>query len=142
MSDSIISNSESETVAIGAQLAQQLKQGDVVALSGEMGAGKTYFVKGIAKGLGFAGHVTSPTFTLLHEYRGGRLPLWHADWYRIQSHREIDFLGLDEVLQEGVLVMEWPEKVQMSSLIPTWNVKIEIKNETQRKISWEQVSCY
>lgn len=138
MSDSIISNSESETVAIGAQLAQQLKQGDVVALSGEMGAGKTYFVKGIAKGLGFAGHVTSPTFTLLHEYRGGRLPLWHADWYRIESHQEIDFLGLDEAFHEGILIMEWPEKVKVLALAPTFRIKIKVENETQRRISWER----
>ncbi|MEZ5405173.1 MAG: tRNA (adenosine(37)-N6)-threonylcarbamoyltransferase complex ATPase subunit type 1 TsaE [Verrucomicrobiia bacterium] len=134
MADSIISNSESETIAIGVQLSQRLKQGDIVALSGEMGAGKTYFVKGIAEGLGFSGEVTSPTFTLLHEYRGGRLPLWHADWYRIQFRREIDFLGLDDVLQEGILVMEWPEKIEAT---PTFHVKIEIQNETQRKISWE-----
>ncbi|MBX7158644.1 MAG: tRNA (adenosine(37)-N6)-threonylcarbamoyltransferase complex ATPase subunit type 1 TsaE [Verrucomicrobiae bacterium] len=137
MADSIISNSESETVAIGTQFSQQLKQGDVVALSGEMGAGKTYFVKGIAEGLGFAGEVTSPTFTLLHEYRGGRLSLWHADWYRIQSQREINFLGLDDALHEGVLVMEWPEKIETLSLTPAFHVKIEIQNETQRKISWE-----
>jgi len=134
MADSIISKSEAETLAIGAQFAAKLKAGDVIALSGEMGAGKTYFVKGIAQGLGYPGDVTSPTFNLLHEYRGGRLPLWHADWYRIKSVEEAFQIGLEEIWQEGVTIMEWPEKVKPFLPAYTSWVEIKIRNEHEREI--------
>ena len=109
---SIVTRSESETAAAGRDLARSLEAGSVVLLSGELGAGKTAFVRGLAEGLGIVpGEVTSPTFTLIQEYRGGRLPLVHADLYRLDDGREIDDLGLDELGEGGVLAIEWAEKL-------------------------------
>lgn len=134
MADSIISKSEAETMAIGIQFASQLKAGTVIGLSGELGSGKTYFVKGLAQGLGYKGDVTSPTFTLLHEYRGGRLPLWHADWYRIKSVEEAFQIGLEEIWHEGITVMEWPEKVKPLLPPETLWIQIKVRNEQEREI--------
>lgn len=107
----IISHSPEETFAHGRALADSLRAGDVVALDGDLGAGKTHFVKGIAAGLGCEGDVTSPTFTLVHEYTGGRLPLFHFDFYRLESEGETLRLGLDDYLGAGgVLVIEWAGK--------------------------------
>jgi tRNA threonylcarbamoyladenosine biosynthesis protein TsaE len=104
--------SEAETAAMGRDLAQSLRAGDAVLLHGELGAGKTAFVRGLAEGLGVpANAVSSPTFTLVQEYRGGRLPLFHVDLYRLDDPREIDDLGLDEIARDGVLAIEWAEKL-------------------------------
>ena len=107
-----ISRSESETEALGAVLAKDLRPGDVVALTGDLGAGKTAFVSGLARGLSLdPGQVSSPTFALVHEYRGGRLPLFHVDLYRL-SGAEAEDLGLDELgVADGVLAIEWPERL-------------------------------
>ena len=107
-----ISRSESETEALGAVLAKDLRPGDVVALTGDLGAGKTAFVRGLARGLSLEpGEVSSPTFALVHEYRGGRLPLFHVDLYRL-SGAEAEDLGLDELgVADGVLAIEWPERL-------------------------------
>lgn len=105
-------HSEDDTVAAGRALAARLGAGDVVLLSGDLGAGKTAFVKGLAEGLGARRDtVTSPTFTLMQEYRGGRLTLFHVDLYRLDDPREIDDLGLDEIAADGVLAIEWAEKL-------------------------------
>jgi len=107
-----VTHSEVETSAIGRELGGTLSGGDVVLLYGDLGAGKTAFVKGLAEGLGIArDEVSSPTFTLIQEYRGGRLTLFHVDLYRIEDPRELDDLGLDEIAEEGVLAIEWPEKL-------------------------------
>src|SRR4029450_4298374 len=98
-------------------MAPRLRPGSVVALNGELGSGKTQFVKGLAAGLGFVGEVTSPTFTLIHEYIGGRLPIYHFDFYRLDSEEEVVQLGLEEYLQSnGVCVIEWAGKFRQ--LIP------------------------
>ena len=108
----VTTQSESETSAVGRELAARLSAGDAVLLSGELGAGKTAFVRGLAEGLGVAAaDVTSPTFTLVQEYRGGRLTLFHVDLYRLNDPREIDDLGLDEIAMDGVLAIEWGEKL-------------------------------
>jgi tRNA threonylcarbamoyladenosine biosynthesis protein TsaE len=101
--------SEDETAAVGEQVAAELHRGDVVLLYGDLGAGKTAFVRGLARGLGAAPEeVTSPTFTIVQEYRG-RLPLYHVDLYRL-APREVDDLGLDELVQDGVVAIEWAER--------------------------------
>lgn len=101
--------SEEETSAAGERLSASLQSGDVVLLHGELGAGKTAFVRGLARGLGApSDEVSSPTFTLIQEYRG-RVPLYHVDLYRLQS-AEADDLGLDELGDEGVVAIEWAER--------------------------------
>ena len=111
MGETLRSSSEDETRAIAARLAATLGPGTVLLLSGDLGAGKTAFVRGLAEGLGLDGReVTSPTFTLVHEYRGGRLPLHHVDLYRLKPV-EVDDLGLDELTTEGVTAIEWPDRL-------------------------------
>lgn len=109
------SNSEDETRAIAATLATTLQPGDVLLLAGDLGAGKTAFVRGLAAGLGLdSDEVTSPTFTLVHEYRGGRLPLIHVDLYRL-DRAELDEIGLDQDLgAAGIIAIEWPERLTRS----------------------------
>ena len=105
-------HAESETAAAGRRLGETLSAGDVVLLFGDLGAGKTVFVRGLAEGLGInSAEVTSPTFTLVQEYRAGRLPLIHVDLYRLNDPLEIDELGLDELAAGAVLAVEWGEKL-------------------------------
>jgi tRNA threonylcarbamoyladenosine biosynthesis protein TsaE len=107
-----MTRSEAETAAVGHDLARSLERGSVVLLYGDLGAGKTAFVRGLAQGLGTDPRdVTSPTFVLVQEYRGGRLRLIHVDLYRVDDPREIDDLGLEEIGAEGVLAIEWAEKL-------------------------------
>ena len=106
------SNSEEETRHIAAALAKELRAGAIVLLKGDLGAGKTAFVRGLAEGLGLKPEeVTSPTFTLVHEYRGGRLPLVHVDLYRL-DRADLDEIGLDQdVANRGIVAVEWPERL-------------------------------
>ena len=109
--DTIISKNPEQTFELGRSYAAQLRSGDVLALDGDLGAGKTQFIKGLAAGLGHDGTVTSPTFTLVHEYTGGRLPLFHFDFYRLESGDEALRIGLDDYLGAGgVLAIEWAGK--------------------------------
>jgi len=108
----VVTHSEHETADVGSQLAARLTAGSVVLLYGDLGAGKTAFVKGLAEGLGASrDDVSSPTFTIMQEYRGGRLPLFHVDLYRLNDPREIEDLGLDEIAADGVLAIEWADKL-------------------------------
>ena len=105
-----ISNSAQETEALGERLAARLRPGDVIAYTGDLGAGKTAFVRGMAQGLGVAGRVTSPTFTIVNEYEGGRLPLFHFDLYRLASSDELFESGWEDYLRRGgVCAVEWSE---------------------------------
>ena len=100
-----------ETIAFARDWAQTLRPNDVVALRGDLGAGKTHFVKGVVAGYGSADPVTSPTFTILHEYRGGRLPVFHFDFYRLEDRGEVERLGFEEYLEDGGLaVIEWADR--------------------------------
>lgn len=128
------SHSEEDTQDIAHDLALRLKAGDVVLLTGTLGAGKTAFVRGLATGLGIdAGEVSSPTFTLIHEYRGGRLTLYHADLYRLER-AATDDLGLEETgAADGVLAIEWAER--LTHPIPgAIVVEISVVDETTREI--------
>lgn len=112
MTQTLTTHSEAETAAVGRDLAHALIAGSVVLLSGDLGAGKTAFVRGLAEGLGVdPADVSSPTFTLIQEYRGGRVTLFHVDLYRLDDPREVDDLGLDEIAAGGVLAIEWAEKL-------------------------------
>ena len=124
-----------ETLEFGGRLARELRRGDVIALSGELGAGKTALVKGVARGLGIAVEVTSPTFTLIHEYGGGRLALYHIDLYRIDSVPQALAIGIEDYLNgTGVTVIEWAERI--ASLLPphTTRIRIESLGENTRRI--------
>ncbi|TAK17567.1 MAG: tRNA (adenosine(37)-N6)-threonylcarbamoyltransferase complex ATPase subunit type 1 TsaE [Acidobacteria bacterium] len=106
----VTTHSEHETEEAGRAFARELAVGAVVLIDGPLGAGKTAFVRGMARGLGSnPTDVTSPTFTILHEYAGPHVLLFHADLYRL-SEREVDELGLDDVAVEGILVVEWPDR--------------------------------
>lgn len=110
MASTILPDAEA-TIAFGRAYAARLAAGDVLALTGELGAGKTHFVKGLAAGLGAGVEVTSPTFTLIHEYPAGRLPLFHFDLYRLESEDELLRIGFDDYLDaRGVLALEWADK--------------------------------
>ncbi|WP_367870675.1 tRNA (adenosine(37)-N6)-threonylcarbamoyltransferase complex ATPase subunit type 1 TsaE [Luteolibacter sp. Populi] len=127
---------EAEMEALGAELAAGLAAGSVLALVGGLGAGKTRMVKGLARGLGFAGEVTSPTFSLVHEYRGGRLPLFHFDLYRLKDQQELLGIGWDEFLDEpGIVVAEWADL--FPDLLPegTRWLRFEVLPEGGRRVS-------
>lgn len=103
--------SAESTIQWGKRLADTLRAGDVIALIGGLGAGKTHASKGIVEGLGCASEVTSPTFTLVHEYRGGRLPIFHFDFYRVEAAQELLEIGWDEMMDEsGVMLVEWADR--------------------------------
>ena len=104
---------EGATLRLGAAIAAQLRAGDVVALAGDLGAGKTTLARGILAGLGHAGEVPSPTFTLVQAYEPPdvSLPVWHCDLYRLDDARQAEELGLDEALGEGALLVEWPDRL-------------------------------
>lgn len=131
-----VTHSEDETAAVARDLASSLQAGDVLLLSGNLGAGKTAFVRGLAAGLGLdPEEVSSPTFTLVHEYRGGRLTLYHADLYRLEKVATED-LGLEEMgVADGVLAIEWPDRLA-HALPGAREIAIEILDERTRRISW------
>ena len=138
MSDgqSRVTHSEDETADVARGLASRLEAGDVLLLSGNLGAGKTAFVRGLAAGLGVDPEdVSSPTFTLVHEYRGGRLTLYHADLYRLERVATED-LGLEEMgVSDGVLAIEWPDRLA-HALPGARDIHIEVVDDNTRRISW------
>lgn len=132
-----VSNSPEETRTIGSELARNAQAGAVLSLIGDLGAGKTEFVKGLALGLGIDGAITSPTFTILHEYRGGRLPLFHMDFYRLGFEKELDEIGFDEYLKAGgVCAIEWGDK--FPNCLPPDSMKVffSICADDRREIVW------
>jgi len=128
-------HSEDETAALARTLAAGLNAGDVLLLAGNLGAGKTAFVRGLAEGLGInPDDVSSPTFTLVHEYRGGRLTLYHVDLYRLDRAATQE-LGLEEMgVADGVLAIEWPDRLT-HSLAGAKTIDIDIVDESTRRIS-------
>ena len=131
---SILSRSDAETEAAGAALAATLGPGARVLLYGELGAGKTAFVRGLAAGLGIdPDEVSSPTFTLVQEYRAGGLPLIHVDLYRLASS-EVDDLGLDALAAEGVLAIEWAERMPRPDT-GAIEVRLDHAGDDQRRIT-------
>lgn len=122
------SRSAAETQKLGGLLAPLLVPGDVLVMSGDLGAGKTTFVQGLARGLGIVERVTSPTFVLMKEYQGGRFPLMHLDVYRLGKVQEVIDLGIDEYLDPSyVVVVEWGDRVE--PLLPQENLSIELVHE-------------
>ncbi len=135
----IISNSHEETLKIGETIGKKLKKGDIVSLTGPLGAGKTVIIKGIAKSLGIREEITSPSFTIISQYEG-KFKLYHIDLYRIDSIMEIEDLGFEEILySDGITVIEWGEKA--GRLLPNHTIKISINlKEQTREIFLDRVS--
>jgi tRNA threonylcarbamoyladenosine biosynthesis protein TsaE len=132
-----ISTSAEETQAIATELARGLVPGSVLILTGDLGAGKTEFVKGVAKGLGIDDSVTSPTFTLVHEYRGDQVTLYHLDLYRLNSEIELDEIGFDDCLSAGgICAIEWGNKYPGRLPKGYSEVRLTIGENNQRVIEW------
>ena len=132
-----ITNSPSETEAIGAALGKILRPGTVIAYRGDLGAGKTAFTRGLARGLGITEPVTSPTYTIVNEYLGGRLPLFHFDMYRLKSSDDLWDIGWEDYLERGgVCAVEWSERVE-DALEDAINITIENTGEESRRITIE-----
>jgi tRNA threonylcarbamoyladenosine biosynthesis protein TsaE len=135
-----ITHSAEETIALGRTLAQLLAPPKIVVLSGDLGAGKTTLVKGIAEGFAAASQedVTSPTFTLIHEYRGPKASLFHIDLYRVDTQRELDTLGLDDLISENsILLIEWGEKFSRFVRERDVEIRLERVGETDRKVHFK-----
>jgi tRNA threonylcarbamoyladenosine biosynthesis protein TsaE len=139
-----ISHSPAETESLGEKWGREAPRGLVIALTGDLGAGKTQLVRGIARGLGCTGRVHSPTFNLVNVYTGGRMPLFHLDLYRLETMEQIHTAGVDEYLQpDGVAVIEWAEPMFPASLPGSKNrsmarrVTIEIVDNSTRRITYE-----
>ena len=134
-----VTNSAAETRALGEKLASRLKAGDVVVLEGELGAGKSELARGIAKGLGVTETVTSPSFTILNVYESGRCPMYHFDWYRLESEEELYELGMDEYLGgDGIAVIEWAERCPDAVPERCIRIRLEAAGEETRKIETEE----
>lgn len=139
--DTLISHSPEETTGIGEAWGREAQRGWVIGLRGDLGAGKTQLVKGIARGLGCAERVHSPTFALLNEYSGGRLPLFHIDLYRLESREEVIGAGLEDYLTnpDGVTVVEWIDRwISHSEDKPVRLASIDVTSETERRITIEE----
>jgi tRNA threonylcarbamoyladenosine biosynthesis protein TsaE len=131
--------SPEETIALGRKLAVELAPPKLVVLTGDLGAGKTTLIKGIAEGFGAAKQqdVTSPTFTLIHEYRGKAANVFHIDLYRVDTPRELQTLGLDDLMDDrSVILMEWGEKFARFQAERDVEILIQRLGETERKISF------
>ncbi len=130
-----ITNSPEETEAVGQALGRVLKPGTVLAYTGDLGAGKTAFTRGLARGLGATEQVTSPTYTIVNEYLSGRMPLFHFDMYRLSSADDLWDIGWEDYLDRGgVCAVEWSENVEEAMDGAIW-VKIAKLGDTQRKIT-------
>ena len=135
--------SANETRTLGERLASSLRPGDVLLLLGDMGVGKSELTRGIARGLGIQGPVASPTFTILQVYDEGHIPLYHFDWYRLESADELYEMGMDEYLGgDGIAIIEWPS--QCPEAIPPCRLEITLTPlaDTVREITWRGVGSF
>ncbi len=142
----LISHSPAETEALGEQWGRAARRGQVIALRGDLGAGKTQLVRGLARGLGVTTRVHSPTFTLVNEYGGGRLKLFHLDLYRLETPEQIHSAGIAEFLNpDGVAVIEWAERLEAGEWkMEDGNIRkvhIEVLSETERRIVYDDIGA-
>lgn len=139
----MITTSAKETRALGARLAASLRPGDVLLLFGDMGAGKSELTRGIASGLGIDGPVSSPSFTILQVYEDGRIPLYHFDWYRMESVEELYELGMEEYLGgDGIAVVEWPTRCPEAVPESYLEITFTPLGEDTREITWRSVGNF
>lgn len=137
MNDTYVTSSYQETQHLGEDIAKKLSPGDVVALYGDLGAGKTTFMQGLAKGLGITHRIISPTFIIVRKYELNAKRLYHIDLYRTETVADLEGIGLEEILsdREAIIAIEWPDK--MGKLLPKNRLEIQFKwiNENERKIT-------
>ena len=132
------SRSPEDTLRLGIELAQKAQPGDVIALAGDLGAGKTVFTKGFAEGLGIEEPVNSPTFTILQIYEEGRIPLYHFDVYRIEDAEEMEEVGLDEYLEgNGVCLIEWAGRI--AALLPAGPIIVRIELDLEKGVDYRRI---
>lgn len=128
-----------ETFALGRQLGESSRPGQVYALVGDLGVGKTVFTQGFASGLGIAGPVNSPTFTILQVYEGGRLPLYHFDVYRIADVEEMDEIGFEDCIYgEGVCLIEWADLIE--EILPKFRIHVDIGKDPEKGFDYRRIS--
>ncbi len=137
----IETNSEQETFSFGRRLGEKAKSGQVFALEGDLGVGKTVLTKGLAEGLGITEPVSSPTFTIVQIYEEGRLPLYHFDVYRIGDIEEMDEIGYEDYFYgEGVCLIEWANLI--SEILPLQTVHIRIEKDLERGFDYRRIQVY
>jgi tRNA threonylcarbamoyladenosine biosynthesis protein TsaE len=140
MTETLTTHSEESTIQAGKNFSGRLVPGTIVALYGGLGTGKTRFIKGVCEGLGVLEHVTSPTFTIVNEYRGGNIPVYHFDFYRINMIAEMQEIGFEEYMNgEGICLIEWADRIE--KLLPADRFDIHLrlgKSDCDREISIEQ----
>lgn len=135
----IDSYSSEDTYQLGVTLGKQAKAGDVYCLNGDLGVGKTVFTQGFAKGLGIEGPVNSPTFTILQEYEGSRLPLYHFDVYRIADVEEMEEIGYEDYFYgDGVCLIEWADLIK--EILPEHYTTITIKKDLQKGLDYREIT--
>ena len=135
----IESHSEKDTYELGRSMAEQARPGDIFCLEGDLGVGKTVFAKGFGRGLGIEEPISSPTFTIVHEYYDGRLTLYHFDAYRIDDPAELYEIGYDEYFYgDGVCLIEWPSKIE--ELIPEGAVYINIAKDPEQGSDYREIT--
>jgi tRNA threonylcarbamoyladenosine biosynthesis protein TsaE len=125
-----------ETEALGKRIARRLRVGDVIALEGELGAGKTTLARALLRALGVAGEVPSPSFTLVQQYDTPRLKIAHCDFYRIEEAAEVDELGLEDALKEGAVLVEWPERAPHRIPEDALRIQMEFIGENERAVQF------
>ena len=143
MTQSLLSRSRADTQAVGRALSGFLKPGDVVLISGPLGAGKSELARGVARGLGIMEPVTSPTFTLLNVYQSGRVILHHFDWYRIEDPEELVLAGLDEFIGgDSITLIEWSERAR--DLVPETHLLLTIRvaGEHERELDFQSNGAF
>lgn len=128
---------EAATEALGARLAGLLRAGDVVTLSGPLGAGKTALARAVLRAAGHAGEVPSPTFAIVQPYDELSPPIWHCDLYRLEDPGELDELGLDSILDDGALLVEWPERAGEGAWPQALRLRLDVAADGQRALTWQ-----
>lgn len=135
----IESFSEKDTFELGRKLGEKVRPGQICTLDGDLGVGKTVFTKGLARGLGITEPVSSPTFTIVQEYEGGRLPLYHFDVYRIEDPEEMEEIGCDDYFYgNGVCLIEWAEKIR--ELLPDGLIRITIEKQLEKGFDYRVIT--
>ena len=138
----ITTSSAEETMALGEKLGARLEPGDVLALFGDLGAGKTTLTKGIARGLKLPADIHSPTFTLIHEHPG-KIPLYHVDLYRLSTEEEIETLGLDEyIYSDGITIIEWADRMEATLPSDRLDITLRMKGDNERELRFSTESAH